>query len=173
MLRENAFRQQIVLPEQQDFYDYWRSKCQDGCIPNRDDINPADIVTYLPMVSLTEVRNGLNGPRYQCRLACTGFWDLYEEEIQGRYLDELPMLPTQKSYWGRILGQVTANRRPTAGVTKTGTPLGAHLAQFWIRLPLSSNGRDVNLILGYDHLVKMSDVPVREETPAEPMRITA
>jgi len=125
------------------------------------------------MVSLTEVRQGLNGPRYQCRLAGTGFWDLYEEEIQGRYMDELPMQTSQKSYWNRILGQVSNNRRPTAGVTKTGTPLGSHLAQFWIRLPLSTNGQDVNLILGYDHLVKMSDMPERNSQPAEPMRISA
>ncbi len=173
MLTGNAFRHQIVLPEQQLFYDYWRSKCQNGRIPTREDINPSDITPYLPMVSLTDVQTGPSGRRYQCRLAGTGFWDLYEEEIQGRYMHELPMLPEQKSYWNRVLGQVAENRRPTAGVTKTGTPLGSHLAQFWIRLPLSTNGRDVNLILGYDHLMKMSDIPDQEDTTAEPMRITA
>lgn len=125
------------------------------------------------MVSITEVKNSDNGPRYQCRLAGTGFWDLYEEEIQGRYIDELPMLASQKSYWDRVLGQVATKKKPTAGVTKTGTPLGAHLAQFWLRLPLSSNGDGVDLILGYDHLVKMSDIPVQEVAKSEPMRITA
>jgi len=173
MLSGHAFRHQIVLPEQQLFYDYWRSKCQNGQIPTREDIDPSDITSYLPMVSLIDVQKGAAGRRFQCRLAGTGFWDLYEEEIQGRFMDELPMIPSQKSYWDRVLGQVADKRRPTAGVTKTGTPLGAHLAQFWIRLPLSRNGRDVDLILGYDHLVKMSDMPVQEEPRAEPMRITA
>lgn len=173
MLQGNAFRHQIILPQQQTFYDYWRSKCQSGKLPCRDDIDPADITQYLPMVSLTEVHHGVKGPRFQCRLAGTGFWDLYEEEIQGRFMDELPMISQQKAYWSRVLGQVTNNKRPTAGVTKTGTPMGSHLAQFWIRLPLSRNGRDVDLILGYDHLVKMSDIPQKEERRAEPMRIIA
>ncbi len=173
MLKNSAFRHQIVLPEQQLFYDYWRSKCAEGRIPCREDIDPADITPYLPMVSLTEVQRLGPDTRFQCRLAGTGFWDLYESEIQGRYMDELPMLERQKAYWARVLGQVASNRRPTAGVTKTGTPLGSHLAQFWIRLPLSRNGRDVDLILGYDHLVKMSDIPVREDHKAEPMRIRA
>lgn len=144
-----------------------------GRIPSRDDIDPSDITAYLPMVSLTELDRSTGETRFQCRLAGTGFWDLYEDEIQGRYMDELPMVQSQKTYWNRILGQVATNRRPTAGVTKTGTPLGSHLAQFWIRLPLSRNGKDVHLILGYDHLVKLKDVPVHEERTAEPMRVSA
>jgi len=173
MLAGNAFRHQVVLPEQQALYDYWRSKCRVGRIPSREDIDPADITAHLSMISLIEVHNSGPKTRFQCRLAGTGFWDLYDAEIQGQYLDELPMVPTQKTYWDRVLGQVTEKRRPTAGVTKTGTPLGAHLAQFWIRLPLSRNGKDVHLILGYDHLVKLSDVNNTELGNAEPMRITA
>jgi len=41
---------------------------------------------------------------------------------------------------------------------------------FWARLPLSDNGTDITAILGYDHLVKMSDVadilPVKQKTVA-------
>jgi len=174
MLAGNALRHQMVLPQQQAIYDYWRSKCRMGRIPSREDIDPSEISAHLPMISLLEVHGGVEAkPRFQCRLAGTGFWDLYEAEIQGRFIDELPMISQQKTYWDRILNQVTTNCRPTAGVTKTGTPLGAHLAQFWIRLPLSRNGKDVHLILGYDHLVKMSDIPARQEEAAEPMRITA
>ena len=172
MLQGNAFRHQIVLPEQQAIYDYWRSKCKMGQIPARSDIDPADIVAHLPMISLIELDQTSGKTRYQCRLAGTGFWDLYDQEIQGRFIDELPMADCQKTYWDRILGQVATHRRPTAGVTKTGTPLGSHLAQFWIRLPLSRNGKDVHLILGYDHLVKMKDVPIPAQT-SEPMAITA
>jgi len=124
------------------------------------------------MVSLIEVQKHGDAARFQCRLAGTGFWDLYNQEIQGSFIDELPLVADRKAYWARVLNQVATHRRPTAGVTKTGTPLGSHLAQFWIRLPLSSNGTDVDLILGYDHLVKMSDVPV-QNADVEPMRISA
>lgn len=172
MLAGNSLRHQMVLPEQQAIYDYWRSKCRAGRLPSREDIDPMEIRSHLPTISLIEVQKNTPQPRFQCRLAGTGFWDLFEEEIQGRYIDDLPFVTDRRDYWQRVLSQVTHNRRPTAGVTKPGTPLGSHLAQFWIRLPLSGNGKDVDLILGYDHLVKMSDVAV-EAQPAEPMRITA
>ncbi len=169
VLKGNAFRHQMVLPEQQAIYDYWRSKCHDGKIPSRHDIDPSQIVGFLPTVSLIEVCWRGSRPRFMCRLAGTGFWDLYDEEIQGRYVDELP-LGDRCDYWARILSRVTENRRATAGVTRPGTPLGGHLAQFWVRLPLSENGQDVNMILGYDHLVKMTDIPQPSEARE---RITA
>ena len=172
MLKGNALRHQMVLPEQQALYDYWRGKCRSGRLPTRDDIDPSDIHTLLPMISLIEVKRGIN-TRFQCRLAGTGFWDLFEEEIQGQYIDEMPFSCDRTSYWHRVLGQVAQNRRPTAGVTKPGTPLGSHLAQFWIRLPLSTNGKDVDLILGYDHLVKMPNTAAITEPAQETMRITA
>ena len=169
MLSANAFRHQMVLPEQQSIYDYWRSKCRKGQLPSRHDIDPSQIVAHLPMISLIEVQPTAARTRFQCRLAGTGFWDLFEDEIQGRFIDELPM-GDRCCYWDRILTKIAQNGRPTAGVTRPGTPLGGHLAQFWIRLPLSENGTDVNLILGYDHLVKMSDIP----QPVEPReRISA
>ena len=162
MLSGNALRHQMILPEQQRFYDYWRSKCRGGAFPSRHDILPEDIVGQLTMTSLLDVEN--NNPehkrlrRFKYRLAGTGFWNLYQDEIQGQYVDELP-LGDRCAYWDRILGQVVDKRRPFAGVTRPGTPTGSHLAQFWIRLPLSDNGKDIDLILGYDHLVKLSDVP--------------
>lgn len=165
MLSGNALRHQIILPEQQRFYDYWRSKCRGGVFPSRHDILPEDIVGQLTMTSLIDVEEAGNR-RFKYRLAGTGFWNLYEDEIQGQYIDELP-LGDRCAYWDRILGQVVDKRRPYVGVTRPGTPNGNHFAQFWIRLPLSDNGTDINLILGYDHLVKMSDVealqPVTEK----------
>ena len=158
MLAGQALRHQMVLPLQQSLYDYWRSKCAGGKLPSRFDIDPVNIKSHLPMVSLTEVNFDEANTRFKMRLAGTGFWDLYEDEIQGRFVDELPIGDRCK-YWHRVLSQVKTSRRPTAGVTRPGTPFGAHLAQFWIRLPLSENGTDVNMILGYDHLVKVSDIP--------------
>jgi len=130
MLSGNALRHQIILPEQQRFYDYWRSKCKGGVFPSRHDILPEDIVGQLTMTSLLDVETGAEASRrFKYRLAGTGFWNLYQDEIQGQYVDELP-LGDRCTYWDRVLG-----------------------------LPLSDNGTDINLILGYDHLVKMSDMP--------------
>ena len=161
MLQGNAFRHQIILPEQQKFYDYWRSKCQGGSFPSRQDILPEDIVGQLSMTSLTGVEKNKDQRRFKYRLAGTGFWKFYQDEIQGRYIDDLP-IGNRRGYWDRVLGQVVDQRRPFVGVTRPGTPTGAHYAQFWIRLPLSTSGREIDLILGYDHMVTLSDSVIQD-----------
>ena len=157
MLSGNALRHQIILPEQRDFYDYWRSKCRGNALPSRHDILPEDLRAQLPTTTIMERVEGPDGHRYRHRLAGTGFWKLYGREIQGRHIDELP-IGCRVDYWHRVLDQVVENRRPYVGVTRPQTPMGSHMAQFWVRLPLSDNGTDIDMILGYDHLVKMSEV---------------
>lgn len=158
MLKGNAFRHQIVLPQQQAIFDYWRSRCKAGSFPSRYDIEPEHITGHLPNVSLLEVRGEAQSLRYRYRLAGTGFYALFDDEIQGRYLDELPM-GDRCQYWDRVLGKIITKRQPSAGVTRPGTPCGQHLMQFWIRMPLSSDGNKIDMILGYDHLVKLSALP--------------
>lgn len=158
MLQGNALRHQMVLPQQTAIYDYWRSRCKNGGFPSRFDIEPEHLTSHLPTVSLVEVAGASQTKRrFRYRLAGTGFWSLFEDEIQGQYVDELP-IGDRREYWQRILGNIVDKRRPMAGVTKPGTPLGSHLAQFWIRMPLSTDGENIDMILGYDHLVKLSAV---------------
>lgn len=167
MLSGNALRHQIILPQQQKFYDYWRSKCRAGKFPSREDILPEEIHQQLPMTTIMErVPAASQGgqARYKHRLAGTGFWNLYDQEIQGRHVDELP-IGCRVDYWHKVLDQVITTRKPLVGVTRPNTPNGSHLAQFWVRLPLSDNGTDINMILGYDHLAKMSDVPLAKPQP--------
>lgn len=166
MLSGNALRHQIILPQQQKFYDYWRSKCREGVFPARADIKPEEICAQLPMTSIMEATDT---GRYRFRLAGTGYWDLYGEEIQNRHLDEMP-IGCRVEYWTKVLDRVIETRKPYVGVTKPNTPNGSHLAQFWVRLPLSTNGRDIDMILGFDHLVKLSAV---SETIRAPERIFA
>jgi hypothetical protein len=157
MISGNALRHQMILPEQQYLFDYWRSKCRHGRLPCRDDINPVDFRDHLPMISIVEVCHKTSNPRFKYRLAGTGFWDLFEAEITGKYIDELP-LGDRVDYWHRVMGRVTSRGRPSAGVTRPGTPWRSHLAQFWIRLPLSEDGENVTMILGFDHLIAVSEV---------------
>ncbi|MEM9599771.1 MAG: PAS domain-containing protein [Pseudomonadota bacterium] len=141
----------MVLPQQQQIYDYWRGQCLGGKLPSRADIEPTDISAHLPMVTLTECRESDAGRRYLFRLAGTGFWRFYGDEIQGLHVDELP-IGCRADYWHRVLGMVVDQKRPFHGVTKPNTPMGSHLAQFWLRLPLSEDGVNVTTILGYDHI---------------------
>ncbi|MEP1230008.1 MAG: PAS domain-containing protein [Litorimonas sp.] len=162
MLFENALRHQIILPEQREFYDYWRSKCKAGKIPSRKDILPEDIKAQLPMTSIVECDDTDGSTRYRFRLAGTGYWNLYNREIQGQYLDQLP-IGCRTDYWTKILDKVMTNAKPYVGVTRPNTPNGTHLAQFWVRLPLSDNGTDINMVLGFDHLMKLSAIPQMQE----------
>lgn len=169
MLQGNALRHQMVLPEQQSIYDYWRSRCKNGRLPSREDIWPEDIAAHLPTISILEIEHTQQTPRFRVRLAGTGFWNLYDREIQGEYIDQLP-LGDRSDYWQRVLSRVVSQRRPTAGVTRPGTPIGGHLAQYWIRMPLSSDGQTVDAILGYDYLKKRSEAP---EVVSPPVQIYA
>ena len=164
MIAGNALRHQMILPEQQYIYDYWRSKCTGGQLPHRSDINPADIREHLPMVSLVECRTEEQGRRFKYRLAGTGFWELFEAEITGKYIDELP-IGDRKDYWERVLSRIVDLRRPSAGVTNPGTPCRSHLAQFWIRLPLVDDEGKISLIMGYDHLVKAKEAQAAVGAP--------
>ena len=168
MLAGTALRHQMILPEQQSLYDYWRSKCQGGKLPSRFDIDPSEIHVQLPMISLVETCNLSEKRRFKYRLAGTGFWDLYESEITGKYIDELP-IGCRTDYWHRVLSRVVDQKRPSAGVTRPGTPLRAHLAQFWVRLPLSDDGENISMVLGFDHLVNVSELPQAVEMPQRAM----
>ena len=44
-------------------------------------------------------------------------------------------------------------RRPGVGVHSLAWRGASHLSILWLRLPLASNGRDVDMILGYDAVV--------------------
>ncbi|GHA99095.1 hypothetical protein GCM10009069_22590 [Algimonas arctica] len=112
------------------------------------------------MVTITEREADIktrSDHRYLFRLAGTGFWRFYGDEIQGQYVDELP-IGSRADYWHRVLDMVVDQRRPFHGVTKPNTPIGSHMAQFWVRLPLSEDGVTVSSILGYDHICALESV---------------
>ena len=108
------------------------------------------------MISLLESQVSEADIRFKYRLAGTGFWNLYDSEITGKYVDELP-IGDRCQYWHRVLSRVQKFGRPSAGVTRPGTPARSHLAQFWIRLPLSEDGVNVSMILGYDAMISFSE----------------
>ncbi|WP_017930122.1 PAS domain-containing protein [Robiginitomaculum antarcticum] len=155
MLSSNAARHQIILPEQREIYDYWRSKCKDGCLPSRRDINPLDIAAHLPTLSFVEPVGAADARRFQFRLAGTRFWDMYHREITGDFVDNLPE-GSRREYWSRVLGRVADRGRPSAGVQRMAVSGRTHMAQFWVRLPLADDGQNVDMILGFDKFVRLT-----------------
>ncbi len=169
MISGNALRHQMILPEQQAIFDYWRSKCRGGRIPSRSDIDPTEIALYLPTVSLLDIEGSAEARAFRFRLAGTGLYDVFSREITGTVLTDLPM-GSRRAYWDRVLNRVVDRAKPSAGAMRSAISGKTHIAQFWVRLPLSDDGEKVSMILGFDKFVKLSDVASAE---AESSKIPA
>ncbi len=134
----------------EELFAYWASRREGGRLPCRASIHPAHFKRHLPTVSLIDVQRE---PRdYQLRLAGTGLYGVYGREITGKALDEI-YNSAAAEYWRGELDKVVLERRPAVGVHNLGWRGSPHVSILWIRLPLATNGADVDMILGYDAVV--------------------
>jgi len=90
------------------------------------------------------------------RLAGTALYGVYGREITGRSLSEI--YGAAADYWRSELAQVVRERRPSVGAHNLAWRGASHLSLLWLRLPLSSNGRDVDMIMGFDVVLGMGQV---------------
>lgn len=145
-----AFRSQLVIAEQRQLYDYWLEKSGDSFIPSRKDISPSHFPRLLPFVSLIERDKEVG--RFKIRLSGTRLREIYEREVTGCYVEELGCVD-RPDYWSVTYEQIVNTARPAQGVVRGPSVTTDHLVQFWLRLPLSSGGSDVDMILAYDRFV--------------------
>ena len=136
----------------EEIFAYWASLRKGGRLPSRADISPERMKRLLPTVSLVDVLRDEGRRAYRFRLAGTGLYSVYGREVTGRTLGEV-YAPAAADYWRRELDQVAAGGRPAAGVHNLAWRGAAHVSLLWLRLPLASNGTDVDMILGYDAAV--------------------
>jgi hypothetical protein len=131
----------------EELFAYWAGLRRRGSLPARRDLDPGRIKRLLPTVSLTQV---LHDPLdYRLRLAGTGLWGVYGGEITGKRLTDVYNTAAAE-YWRCELDRVVAERRPRAGHHSMAWRGAAHMTLLWLRLPLATNGCDVDVILGYD-----------------------
>jgi hypothetical protein len=140
----------------EELFAYWSSRRRAGGLPARRDIDPAGFRRLLPTVTLTEAAPGVPND-YRFRLAGTGLYNVYGREITGRRLSEIYSTAAAE-YWKGELNKLVAERRPAVGVHNLAWRGASHLSIVWLRLPLSSNGTDVDMILGYDAVVGLGQV---------------
>ncbi|HEY2709572.1 MAG TPA: PAS domain-containing protein [Caulobacteraceae bacterium] len=136
-----------ALRAHEELFAYWAQLRRPGGLPGRGDLDPARIKRLLPTVSLTQV---VGAPRdYRLRLAGTGLYGVYGGEITGKRLTDV-YNTAAADYWRTELDQVVEDRRPRAGHHSMAWRGASHMTLLWLRLPLASNGKDVDVILGYD-----------------------
>lgn len=136
----------------EELFAYWASRRNGGRLPGRRNIHPDDFKRHLPSISLidTPAASGLND--YRLRLAGTGLYGVYGREITGRTLTDV-YNAAAAAYWREELDKVVSGGRPGVGVHNLAWRGTGHLSILWLRLPLASNGRDVDMILGYDVVI--------------------
>ena len=128
----------------EEIFAYWASRRAGGRIPGRDAIHPAHFKRHLPTISLIDVK-----PDYRLRLAGTGLYGVYGREITGRTLEEI-YSTTAADYWRAELDKVVTKAAPAVGFHNFAWRGAPHLSVLWIRLPLASDGRNVDMIMGFD-----------------------
>jgi hypothetical protein len=139
----------------EELFAYWASRRQGARLPGRRDLDPGDIKRLLPTLSLIDVvREPLD---FRIRLAGTGLYDVYGREITGRGLAEV-YNSAAADYWRVELAKVAADGRPAVGMHSLAWRGASHLSILWLRLPLASDGGQVDMILGYDAVIGMSQV---------------
>lgn len=112
--------------------------------PSRADIDPTEIRALLPNVFLVE-RLG-DPPRYRYRLVGTTVVKEFGEEITGRYLDEVDFDRVTASVVSEY-DRAAKERQPIASKWAYKKLSGRHMEYERLILPLSSDGRTVDMFL--------------------------
>jgi hypothetical protein len=153
------------------FYEYWELKRGERAMPSRADIDPAEIVSYLPSIVMVDV---LSADRLELRYRLAGTL-----ETEARGYD-----PTGRSVSDSFQGTssidvlenyrlVIARRRPVFDTACVPTTQQRLLEKGTILLPLSDDGENVNIVIvytafdrvGYPERLKSDPAELQEERP--------
>jgi hypothetical protein len=143
-----------ALRAHEELFAYWASRRREKGLPGRRDIEPAGFKRHLPTVSLIDVRR--DPLDFGVRLAGTGLYGVYGREITGLGLEQV-YPGTEAEYWRSQLTSVVDTRRPAVGSCSLAWRGTSRLTILWLRLPLASDGRNVDMILGYDAVIGLRD----------------
>ncbi len=156
-----AFRAQLVVPEQRQLYDYWSQQAGSNAMPRRADINPTMMPRLLPGISLVDVGPTLELCRV--RLAGTRLREIYDREVTGLLVSDLPC-GNRLDYWMAAYRRTIEQATPTQGVVRGPQINKEHVVQYWLKLPLRTNSNAVDMVLCYDHFVPASELIAEHET---------
>ncbi len=149
-----------ALRSHEDIFRYWKSLRRRGRLPSRQDLDPVAIKRRLPTVSLIDVlqpdpQNDAHA--FRQRLAGTELFSAYGEEITGKELANI-YTPPEALYWAEHLTFVVEQKKPNVGLHSMAWRGAQGLSLFWLRLPLASDGENVDMILGHDALIGKVDL---------------
>jgi hypothetical protein len=150
-----AFRAQLVVPEQRQLYDYWMEQAGHAGVPRRSDIDPIKFPRLLPGISLVDV--GVTLDQCRVRLAGTRLREIYDREVTGQLVSQLPC-GNRLDYWMAAYRRTIEQATPTQGVVRGPQVNKEHVVQYWLKLPLRTTSDRVDMVLCYDHFVPASEL---------------
>jgi hypothetical protein len=150
-----AFRAQLVVPEQRQLFDYWLEVAGQNALPSRADFSPQRLPRLLTGISLVDVADDIANCRI--RLAGTRLREIYEREITGLLVTDV--FPAAKhDYWLAAYQRTIREALPTQGVVRGPMVNKEHVVQYWMKLPLRTTSENVGMVLCYDHFVPASEI---------------
>lgn len=133
----------ISDPRLRALYAYWLQKKGERIAPRRADIAPEEIADLLPWVFLVEIV----GERLRFRLVGTAIAAEYGGKLTGRYIDEVDLNHVTAQVTGEY-GKSARDVLPVASRWKYTKNDGRYLDYERVILPLSEDGKTVNMFLG-------------------------
>jgi hypothetical protein len=138
---------QIESPRIRQLFEYWQSKCRDGRLPRRADIDPTEIPQLMPNILIVDIEQDPFRVRY--RLVGTQIVEATGFEFTGRYLDDI-VLPDDEGPFLESYRLASASKAPVLARMKwhlDDDTVGEYDVCF---LPLSDDGETVNKVLAME-----------------------
>lgn len=129
------------------FFEYWKGKCRAERLPGRGDIDPQEMVAFLPYVVLLDVERSHETYRFRYRLVGTEVVALFGYDPTGRYLDEATLPQRYPQVHGRLLS-VAETKRPHYAILPVPLPNRDSVYAEILTVPMASDGETVDLLLG-------------------------
>jgi hypothetical protein len=152
----------IELPTLARLYAYWRGLCHGRFAPSRADIDPTELGFILPRILMFDVLD--NGADFRVRLAGSGTFNLHGRDITGMLVSNFTPAAFRDAVTSSYQ-QIVRDRLPVYvhnAYRQDGIEVDAYHV---LRLPLSSDGENVNIILvGEDYRGHEADLVKIMET---------
>lgn len=124
-------------------YEYYLSKKAGRTMPSRNDLEPVEMVAFLPHIILLDVSHEPLDFRY--RLVGTFFYDYWAAEYTGLLMSEIPHQKSPSKIWENLERTVHEKRPFSSDIPYVGPKHDVLKAEDVI-MPLSSNDQSVNMI---------------------------
>lgn len=129
-------------------YEYWLSKARRrGQIPGRHDLDPGEMVEFLPCVALFDVERRAARLRFRHRLMGTHVVDLLGRDVTDLYIEDTAAREDMAIVSMRFAG-VVRTKQPIHGISPVPVVGREFLKYEHLTSPLSSDGATVDMLFG-------------------------